>query len=546
MYSYKLGGKKGKKYYLQESRDMLAVRMQKSGSFRNILDSPGGRKIMKDFNLVDEYPEADITVFQAKDTVKNPVSAREKAKISLKDEAGLRFVGKVLVDPKSKTLVLYTENLFIKFHDEIETSVCERILAENNLSIKQVITFARNSYFAGAPENTGLKIFDLSEKLLQKPEVELCHPELIRKRILKRIHPLQWHLMVTKIGNKVINAGVKADLAHDHATGRGVVIAIIDDGFELEHPEFSTEEKIIHPRDVTANNDDPRPRGWYDNRGTACAGVALASGISASGAAPGAILMPIRLNSNLGSMAEANAFTWAADHGADIISCSWGPMDGNWSDPDDPLHFAFAGLPDHTRLAIDYAIKSGRAGKGCIITFAAGNGNEDCKYDGYAGNEKVIAVSACNDTGKRSVYSDFGKNVWCCFPSSDFGFAGFNHPKPLTKGIYTTDRLGKMGYNPDGNYTDSFGGTSSSCPGVAGTAALILSVNPGLTWLQVKEILKNTADKIDPEGGKYDKRGHSIYYGYGRINAEKAVITATEMMKTQSNRRLKKKTESRV
>jgi subtilisin family serine protease len=63
---------------------------------------------------------------------------------------------------------------------------------------------------------------------------------------------------------------------------------------------------------------------------------------------------------------------------------------------------------------------------------------------------------------------------------------------------------------------------------VAGTAALILSANPDLTWLQVREIIKETCEKIDKSGGKYDSKGHSIYYGYGRVNTEKAVKKALE------------------
>ncbi|HOW08899.1 MAG: S8 family serine peptidase [Bacteroidales bacterium] len=544
MYTYTLGGKNGRKYVLRESSDMVAVRLMKPGTMKNIMSSARGKKILKDFELIEEFPEADISVFQAKESVSEPALARDMAKSALKDEPGLRFAGKVLIDAESNTLVLYTENIFIKFHDEVKAAVCEKIITDNGLKIKQRPRYAQNAYFVGAPENTGVRVFEIAEKLLQMPEVELCHPELIRKRSLKRIHPDQWHLMKTKINRKTVDAGISADSAHKLTTGKGIVIALIDDGVDTDHQEFRMKGKVINPRDVTENNDDPGPKTFYDNHGTACAGVAAASGVEASGVAPDAMLMPVRLSSNLGSIAEANAFIWAADHGADIISCSWGPEDGNWSDPDDPVHFAEVGLPDSTRLAIDYAIKAGRGGKGCIITFAAGNGNEDCRYDGYAGYEKVVAVSACNDTGKRSIYSDFGKNVWCSFPSSDFGYAPFNHPKPLTKGIYTTDRHGESGYNPEGNYTDSFGGTSSSCPGVAGTAALILSVNPELTWLEVREIIAATADKIDIDGGLYDETGHSIYYGYGRVNAEKAVKRAMELVnrKRLPHRRSKTRT----
>jgi subtilisin family serine protease len=539
MYTYTFGGKDGTKHVLHESSDMVAVRTRNSRDLKSAVISDKGKKALKDLEVVMEFPEADITVFKTRDTVKNRPAARNKASFALKKEAELRFVGRVLVEADGKTLVLYTENIFIKFHDNINTDICEKILAQNDLKIKQKPDYAKNTYFVCAPENTGLKIFEIAESLLERKEVELCHPELIRKRSFKNIHPKQWHLKTTTVNGVRINAGVKADLAHKLVLGNNIIIALIDDGFEIDHPEFNQPGKVMHARDISSNSNDPRPKNSYNNHGTACAGVATASGVNASGVAPGAVLMPVRLESNLGSQAEANAFKWAADHGADIISCSWGPEDGDWSNPEDPVHTTLIDLPDSTRLAIDYAVLNGRDGKGCVITFAAGNGNEDCGYDGYASYEKVMAVAACNDRGKRSVYSDYGDNVWCSFPSSDFGYPPFNHPDPLTNGIYTTDRLGKAGYNAKGDYTDNFGGTSSSCPGVAGTAALILSANPELTWQQVRQIIKETSDRIDQSGGKYDSKGHSKYYGFGRVNAEKAVKKAVESISKRPVRRTK-------
>lgn len=529
MYTYTFGGKNGKKYFLHESSDMVAVRTRNSRNLKDAITSGSARRTMEDFNIVMEFPEADVTVFRLKESVENDLAVRDRARSVLKNEPELRFVGKVLVDEDGKTLVIYTENLFIKFFDRIKTTTCEKILAEQELSIKQKPGYAKNTYFVSAPEDTGLKIFEIAESLLGRPEVELCHPELIRKKSLKKIHPSQWHLMTTTVNGTSVSAGVKADVAHKLSTGKSVIIALIDDGFDIDHPEFNRPGKVVSSRDVSSNSNDPRPKSVYNNHGTACAGVAVAAGIVASGVAPDALLMPVRLSSNLGSAAEANAFKWAADHGADIISCSWGPEDGSWSDPDDPVHTIQNDLPDSTRLAIDYAVKKGRNGKGCAITFAAGNGNEDIEYDGYASYEKVIAVAACNDTGRRSVYSDYGKSVWCCFPSSDIGYPPFNHPEPVTRGIYTTDRQGRDGYNQDGDYTDSFGGTSSSCPGVAGTIALMLSANPEMTWQQVKNILQESAEKIDESKGWYDSEGHSIYYGYGRVDAGEAVKKAMEL-----------------
>ena len=161
--------------------------------------------------------------------------------------------------------------------------------------------------------------------------------------------------------------------------------------------------------------DDAEHKADDDAHGTACAGVACAKGVDSPGVAPMAKLMPIRLRSGLGSMSEANAFVWAADHGADVISCSWGPTDGDWWNPTDKNHKQVVALPDSSRLAMEYAMTKGRGGKGCVILFAAGNGNEKADNDGYASNPAIIAVAACNDRGKRSVYSDFGKNIWVAF-----------------------------------------------------------------------------------------------------------------------------------
>jgi subtilisin-like proprotein convertase family protein len=75
-------------------------------------------------------------------------------------------------------------------------------------------------------------------------------------------------------------------------------------------------------------------------------------------------------------------------------------------------------------------------------------------------------------------------------------------------------------------FTNSFGGTSSACPGAAGVAALVLSVNPPLKWNEVKDLLKRACDRIDPQGADYDAAGHSKKYGYGRLNARTAVDIA--------------------
>ncbi len=528
MYKVKFGGKKGKTINLVESPDMVAIRTKGNMDIHQATLNRSSQAVIAKTEEVAAFPEAGITVRRVThegDLESTGTSERDEARATLKQDDSIRFAGRVLQDSESGEVMLYTENFFVKFKDDTPEKDCLAVIDKYKLKIKNKLPFAPNSYFVEAPEGTGLEVFNIAEKILEEKQVEFCHPELVQERRFKGVNPLQWHLAQTKINGQLVDAHVNIEKAWAKTKGKGVTIAVIDDGIDIDHPEFAG--RVVHPFDATINSNDPRPKSADDNHGTACAGVACAAGLpnGASGTAPEANLMPIRLRSGLGSMAETNAFVWAADHGADVISCSWGPNDGKWWEPMDPVHNRFTALPDSTRLAMQYALTKGRGGKGCVILFAAGNGNENTKNDGYASYPGVIAVAACNDTGRRSVYSDYGDSVWLCFPSGDFGWPPFQHPDPLSEGVRTTDRLNQAGYD-GANYTNSFGGTSAACPGVAGVVALMLSINPNLTPPRVKELLRDACVRIDPVNGQYNENGHSKYYGYGRVDAGLAVEKA--------------------
>ncbi|MEO8497952.1 MAG: S8 family serine peptidase, partial [Planctomycetota bacterium] len=125
----------------------------------------------------------------------------------------------------------------------------------------------------------------------------------------------------------------------------------------------------------------------------------------------------------------------------------------------------------------------------------------------------TIAVGASTDWDYRANYSQFGNEVDIVAPS-DGGFSS----------IATTDRTGSDGYNTAsgsaGDYTTTFGGTSSATPLAAGIGALLLSKNPGLTSEQIRQALRNTTDKI---GNVTYSNGFNQYYGYGRVNAQAAL-----------------------
>ncbi|HIK91144.1 MAG TPA: peptidase S8 [Planctomycetes bacterium] len=532
------GGQGGQTFEFETSDDLLAVRTR-SGQLMSERDLPPAEAaVMEDMRLEFAFPEAGVEVYRR--TKGKSRSALETMKRSLQEFKDTRFAGRVLVQKGSREPVVYTENLFVKFDDSCDDNHCLDILTNIGLTVKSKVGYARNGYFVASPEGTGSHVFDLAQALLDRDDVENAHPEICRQKAQRTINFNQWHLKTTTINGQVIAASANVETALEHVRGEGITIAVIDDGVDINHEEFASSGKIRSPRDMSFPEHDPRHSdptpGRRDNHGTACAGVACASGaFGASGVAPAARLMPIRSVSALGTMAEAEAFMWATEHGADVISCSWGPMDGRWFDPDDPRHDVFVPMPDSTRMAIEYALANGRGGKGCVIFWAAGNGNESVDNDGYASFPGIFAVAACNDRGKRSVYSDFGEAIFCSFPSGDAEFLAEGHPAPLTSGIWTTDRTGRQGYNPgsrqlgdlEGNYTKSFGGTSSACPGAAGVAALILSRNPELRCDEVGRVMQASCDRIDPQEGDYDRAtGRSLKYGFGRLNAAVAVRNA--------------------
>jgi subtilisin family serine protease len=196
----------------------------------------------------------------------------------------------------------------------------------------------------------------------------------------------------------------------------------------------------------------------------------------------------------------ADAIRYAGLH-ADVLSCSWG-----------------VGRHPDIETAIDDVVAGGRGGRGCPVFVATGNDSRP-SIGFPASHPRALAVGASNDRGQRSTYSNYGPGISFVAPSND--------PDRDRQGITTTDVAKRnRGYRPNNAYTDDFGGTSSATPLAAGIAALMLSVNAGLTSQQIGDLMKSTADKIHRHGGGYKRQGYSLQYGYGRVNAHAAVEAA--------------------
>lgn len=291
-----------------------------------------------------------------------------------------------------------------------------------------------------------------------------------------------------------------------------VTIAVIDNGFDITHPDLR--DKIYRPYDLWSQSSNLEQVDTSFTHGTPCASIALASsnGRGIVGAAPSAKFMPIS-GTSFSLRATERMFSYCVDNGADIISCSWGTTDPR---------FSLSALKEE---AIAEAAKKGRNGKGCIILFAAGNEGLDY-INFYAAHPDVIAVGASDSRDRHSRYSNRGRELSICAPSNG------DWPLIAARAYWdegTTIRgEGEFRWWADGlsrgdNYKH-FGGTSASTPLIAGICGLMLSANPDLTAKEVKEILQQTADKIGAPS-EYSN-GHSRKYGYGRVNADRAVAEA--------------------
>jgi hypothetical protein len=305
-----------------------------------------------------------------------------------------------------------------------------------------------------------------------------------------------------------------------------IKIAVIDTGFDVDHPQLSGDgSKIVNMFNAANRNADVSP--WFQasdgtwgvySHGTSCAAVAAGAldeqGVV--GAAPNARLIPIKLDI-LSDDAIVKAFEHALLNGADIISCS-------------------LGFPKPVPLSTwvtNYIAKvaaQGRNGLGLPIFIAAGNANPASNnqprlVSDFAAHPNVICITASNSLDEHSAYSFYGPNAFLCAPTN--GNQGV--------GITTaTVEVGPDGSSLSHTYTSGFGGTSSAAPLSAGICALILTANRNLTLDQIRYILGSTVDKIGPSG-TYDGNGHSNYYGYGRIHAARAVEMAIQMLSGSQN-----------
>lgn len=275
-----------------------------------------------------------------------------------------------------------------------------------------------------------------------------------------------------------------------------VVVAVIDTGIDGNHVDLDG-GKIIAWKDYVRNRTTP-----YDDNGhgTHVAGIIAGEGDENSnykGVAEGAALIGLKVldSRGSGSMSDVTAaIDWCISnkdtYGIDIINLSLGTSgssDGT----------------DSTSLAVNNAVDNG-----IVVVVAAGNSGPSRYTIGSPGAaEKAITVAAMADVGELGFnLTDFSSRG----PTAD------NRMKP---------DISAPGYNitaPEANSTNdyvTYSGTSMATPFTAGTVALMLDANPGLSPSQVKNILLNNAQDWGPNG-------KDIEYGTGRLDGYEAIKAA--------------------
>jgi thermitase len=452
--------------------------------------------------------------------VQNSATAQAKNQLASRLKSATSIQRNLRVFGSDSSPVIETPDAIVRFASNVTDTQKKNLLKKQGaILVGPVGNWAPGAYRVRV-SSAKAQATTVANGLLSSGSVTWAHPDLAMQMTRAQVakpafipnDPLfssQWHLLNNGSGGGVVNADVKATEAWNVTRGGGVKIAIHDDGVDVDHEDLK--DRFIVGRAFGDESPDARPRIDDNNHGTSVAGLAVASGHNGkgvSGVAPDAGLIAVRTPYDRGIMftTAGESLVWPVTQGADIVSCSWGfPSLDNMP------------IPDALSAAVEYVTTQGRGGKGSLLLFAAGNDNTDAKnalnYD-----PRVITVAATTRIDKKSSYSNFGSGIDVSAPG------GY-----LNGDMVTTDRTGAKGYEL-GNYTTGFNGTSAACPVAAGVAGLVLAANPNLTRQQVYDVLTSTADKIDLGGGNYDLNGHSKLYGFGRLNAARAVQVADDLL----------------
>ncbi|XP_060597301.1 furin-like [Ruditapes philippinarum] len=288
-------------------------------------------------------------------------------------------------------------------------------------------------------------------------------------------------------------------------TGKGVNIAIVDNGVEHTHDDLKERYNTKYSQDVYDHDNDPSPAPG-DSHGTRCAGVSMGTKntLCNIGIAHQAQLVAIRMIGSFG-VTDACKASALSNNGAHVSSNSWG---GNEN--------TFDGPSANVESALKHGTTKLRNGQGVIYVFSAGNGGYDdnCNMDGYISSIYTIGINAVSRDLKPPGYAE---------PCSAVLASTFSGP-----GSSTVDNL--CSSDISGQCTTSFTGTSAAAAAASGIIALVLEANPNLSWRDMQELIVITSKSDGLLNGQFKTNGVgrevSDWFGYGLLDTQALIVAA--------------------
>jgi serine protease len=326
------------------------------------------------------------------------------------------------------------------------------------------------------------------------------------------LYRYQWNFRPDAPGSIHVEAAWQQLAGRGLTPGLGATVAVVDTGVAFEEytgtgydgkprqfvqaPDFAATsfQDPYHALRGDAHANDEAAHGTHI-AGTIAAGTD--DGVGAAGIARGAALIPIataRIVNNdvqLPESAVADGIRWAADHGADVINMSFGGRRASQVIAD----------------AITYAREHG-----CLLVAAAGNDWEDHLVFPASLDAEVLPVSACGYDGRIAPYSTYGQGLALCAPGGNYAQDSDRNATPdgiMQQAFYFLD-------NPSTFRGVLYEGTSMATAHVSGVAALVAG-----TGVQGEAALRSVLLRSASIKGR-----HSAQYGWGRLDAGKAVAAA--------------------
>jgi subtilisin-like proprotein convertase family protein/subtilisin family serine protease len=578
LYTYR----NGRKVYLTKQLDEFVVRAKPED-----LAKIG---ITKDVEKVSSSSSRIKVKKEELDTIMNELRSEVTAHHAYKQE-------------DSNTEFLITDRIIVTFKQPATNDQLNAFMAKYALILRR--NYSDKEFLFQLTDQTGMNPIKLVVQINETETdlIESCEHDLNKRMQMNSLnlpadnkYAQQWHLHKKLIDSEFDPRSSSncegAWLLLNHFGSSDVVIGVTDDGCKIDHTDFNSQGKFaswgymngldLVYRDAIGAN----PANMYEqgnDHGTCCAGVIAAEidGSLAVGAAPGCKLLPVKWESDetglfISDDKLISVLDFVKDK-VDVLSNSWGssPND-NWSS-------------NVVNKIKSLALTGGRRGKGIVFLWASGN--ENCpiqfssnlnipftsgvkwKPDGsgvwigvatskifdhsLAGIPGVMHIAALASNAQRSHYSNYGPGISLCAPTNNVH--EYHRMAVIGLGITTSSGVSPF-------FDESFGGTSSATPLIAGIAGLVISANPSLTALQVISILQRTASKdlnmngyaktppanfdtntswdISPVSpfntGTFTNINHpdgtwSPWFGFGKVDAEAAVAEALRLAGTAIN-----------